>query len=752
MSAVSEPEFKAVGKLVVIGLGLIGGSVSAGLRQRHACQEAIGIVRDQANAALALERGVVDRACLSLQEVAAELGEGDVIFVAVPTLAIESVLRDIHALVSPEVTVTDGASVKGSVREAAIAAFGEVPSNLVLGHPIAGSEQSGVAAANPSLYQKHRVILTPEPSTGAAHIARVTALWQALGAEVLSMSVSEHDEVLGATSHLPHVIAYSLVDTLAHDIGNPNIFRYAAGGFRDFTRIASSDPIMWHDIMRANRGAVLHSLDKFVDNLLRLRDGIEREDGEYLLGVFTRAKAARDHFTRMLAGRTLKDSAALTPIKFRVVAGAPLQGRLRVPGDKSISHRAIMLGSLANGKTTIAGLLESEDSLATLQAFRDMGVVIDGANNDATGEERVTIYGVGLHGLKAPQKPLYLGNAGTSARLLSGILAAQTFSSTITGDASLSARPMGRIIEPLSSMGANIHSESENLPLTFAPAERFAAIDYQLPLASAQVKSCLLLAGLYADGVTRVRESQVTRDHTERMLGGFGCQVTRCDEGWLAIDGGSELQACHIDVPGDFSSAAFFIVAASITPGSDILLEHVGVNPSRTGALDILRLMGADIALLNEDTAGGEPVADIRVRYRQLQGISIPPELVSRAIDEFPALFVAAASARGVTELSGAAELRVKESDRLANMAAGLKALGVSVDTHADGLRITGSAMQGAEVDSAGDHRVAMALALTGLCCDGAVTVDHAECIASSFPGFVAQAKQLGITIEAIDC
>ncbi|WP_049721778.1 bifunctional prephenate dehydrogenase/3-phosphoshikimate 1-carboxyvinyltransferase [Gilvimarinus polysaccharolyticus] len=748
MSSISEPEFsqQPVRKLVVIGLGLIGGSVSAGLRQRHACQEAIGIVRDQVTASLALERGVVDRAYLSLNEVAAELGEGDVIFIAVPTLAVESVLHDIRAQVSAAVTVTDGASVKGSVRDAVIAAFGEVPSNIVLGHPIAGSEQSGVAAANPSLYQKHRVILTPETSTGAQHIARVTAMWQALGAEVLSMSVSEHDEVLGATSHLPHAIAYSLVDTLAHDIGNPNIFRYAAGGFRDFTRIASSDPTMWHDIMRANRGAVLHSLDKFVDNLLRLRDGIEREDGEYLLGVFTRAKAARDHFTRMLAGSTLKDSIALSASKICVKPGAALQNHLRVPGDKSISHRAIMLGSIAQGKTVIDGLLESEDSLATLQAFRDMGVVIDGPANG-----HVTIYGVGLRGLSAPQKPLYLGNAGTSARLLSGILAAQTFSTTITGDASLSARPMGRIIEPLRAMGASIHSESDNLPLTFSSAKRFSAIDYPLPLASAQVKSCLLLAGLYANGITRVRQTQITRDHTERMLGGFGCPVRSGQDGWLAVTGGTELQGCRVDVPGDFSSAAFFIVAASITPGSDILLEHVGVNPSRTGALDILKLMGANIELLNLGTAGGEPVADIRVRYSELQGITIPTELVSRSIDEFPALFIAAACAQGCTELSGAAELRVKESDRLANMAAGLTALGVNVDIRADGLHITGSPLRGAEVDSAGDHRVAMALALAGLRTDGAVIVNNAECIASSFPDFVTQAKQLGISIEVID-
>jgi 3-phosphoshikimate 1-carboxyvinyltransferase len=738
-------ESQPVRKLVVIGLGLIGGSVSAGLRQANACQEAIGIVCDRASAALALERGVVDRAYLSLAEVAAELTQGDVILVAVPTLAVESVLRDINAQVSPQVTITDAASVKGSVREAAMAVFGKVPEQFVLGHPIAGSEQSGVGAANPNLYQKHRVILTPETSTAPSHLARVKALWQALGAEVLSMPVREHDEVLAATSHLPHAIAYSLVDTLAHDIGNPNIFRYAAGGFRDFTRIASSDPVMWHDIMRANREAVLHSLDSFVDNLLRLRQGIERGDSEYLLGVFTRAKSARDHFTRMLAGSTLSDRQVSSPKAIKVTQGGPLSGRLRVPGDKSISHRAIMLGSLARGKTTVTGLLESEDSLATVQAFRDMGVVIEGPT-----QGRISIYGVGLHGLKAPHKPLYLGNAGTSARLLSGILAAQKFNVSITGDASLSARPMGRIIEPLQQMGAVIRSEADTLPLHFEPAQQFSAIDYTIPLASAQVKSCLLLAGLYARGETRLQQSHRTRDHTERLLGGFGCTVQTQGK-WLSIMGGTELHACQVDVPGDFSSAAFFMVAAAITPGSDITLEHVGVNPSRTGALEILRLMGADITLINATTAGGEPVADIRIRYRPLQGVVIPPELVPRSIDEFPALFMAAACAKGCTELSGAAELRVKESDRLASMAAGLAELGVEVAEHSDGLRITGGQLRGGQVASAQDHRVAMALMLAGLRSGDSVTVRDAECIASSFPSFTHCAKQLGISIEVID-
>lgn len=292
-----------INKFVVVGIGLIGGSLAKGLKQRGACTEVIGIARKAETCTEAVDYGVVDRAYTSLQEVAHELAAGDVIFIAVPTLSVNTVFEEIKHSISTDVTITDGASVKGSVQHAAEAIFGVVPPQLVLGHPIAGSEKSGVMAANPDLYERHRVILTPLDTTGSAHLALVTRMWQAVGAEVLSMSVEEHDEVLGATSHLPHVIAYSLVDTLAQDINNPNIFRYAAGGFRDFTRIASSDPVMWHDIMRANKSAILKSMDLFIDNLSRLRKGIEDGNSDYLLDVFSRAKEARDEFTLMLARR-----------------------------------------------------------------------------------------------------------------------------------------------------------------------------------------------------------------------------------------------------------------------------------------------------------------------------------------------------------------------------------------------------------------------------------------------------------------
>ena len=296
MSA-QQPTTAVVNKLVIIGIGLIGGSLATGLKKRGLCNQVIGIALQPSTCEEAVKRGVVDRAYTSLETVAAELGDGDVIFISVPTLAVKTVLQDIKNCVSAAVTITDGASVKGNVQVAAEQIYGAVPPQLVLGHPIAGSEKSGVTAANPDLYENHRCILTPLANTNREHLDRVTRMWQAVGAEVLTMSVEEHDEVLGATSHLPHAIAYSLVDTLAHDIDNPNIFKYAAGGFRDFTRIASSDPIMWHDIMHANKNGVLHALDLFIANLTRLRTSIEDEDSAYMLDVFKRAKLVRDEFT-----------------------------------------------------------------------------------------------------------------------------------------------------------------------------------------------------------------------------------------------------------------------------------------------------------------------------------------------------------------------------------------------------------------------------------------------------------------------
>lgn len=422
--------------------------------------------------------------------------------------------------------------------------------------------------------------------------------------------------------------------------------------------------------------------------------------------------------------------------------GGSLSGQIRVPGDKSVSHRAVMLGSLAQGKTQVDGFLQGEDSLNTLRAFRAMGVTI--SDPDAG---KVVIDGVGLHGLQEPDGPMYMGNSGTSIRLLSGLLAAQPFSTELQGDESLSKRPMGRVIDPLTQMGAKIGSNEGKPPLIISGGRKLQGIDYVLPMASAQVKSCILLAGLYAEGETRVTEPAATRDHTERMLQAMGYAVTH-ENSTISLVGGGELTASDISVPADISSAAFFMVAASIAEDADIVLQQVGMNPTRIGVIEILRLMGADLQLQNERLMAGEPVADIRVRSAQLQGIQIPESLVPLAIDEFPVLFIAAANAKGETVLTGAEELRVKESDRIQVMADGMNTLGIKAQPTADGIVIQGGSYGGGEVYSHHDHRIAMAFAIAALCAKDEIVIHGSEAVDTSFPGFVELATGAGMLLQ----
>ncbi|HEX7381400.1 MAG TPA: 3-phosphoshikimate 1-carboxyvinyltransferase [Nevskiaceae bacterium] len=431
--------------------------------------------------------------------------------------------------------------------------------------------------------------------------------------------------------------------------------------------------------------------------------------------------------------------------KLVVEPGGRLNGTLRIPGDKSISHRAVMLGAIAEGTTEIDGFLDSADCTATIGAFRRLGVEIDGPQ-----ARHVTVHGKGLHGLRASSAPLELGNSGTSMRLLAGLLAGQAFGSVLRGDASLSYRPMRRIVDPLTAMGADIRPTSTGTaPLVIAPSRGLHGIHYDMPVSSAQVKSSLLLAGLYASGETRVTDPGRSRDHTERMLRAFGVRV-QAHDATVAIVGPSRLRATRVGVPADISSAAFFIVGAAITPGSDLLLPGVGINPTRTGILTILRNMGARIETENAREEAGEPVADLRVRGLDgLHGTDIEPELVTLAIDEMPIVFVAAACADGETTIRGAAELRVKESDRISAMCSGLVTLGIDAIESADGATIRGGSLRGGSVEAAGDHRVAMAFAIAGLRSAGTVRIRGCENIRTSFPDFAATARRAGLAVRA---
>ena len=431
---------------------------------------------------------------------------------------------------------------------------------------------------------------------------------------------------------------------------------------------------------------------------------------------------------------------------FRVTPARLHDATITVPGDKSISHRALMLGSIAEGRTDVSGFLSGEDCLATAAAMRALGVTIE--QPDATS---LLIQGVGRDGLQAPDQDIDLGNSGTAMRLMAGLLAGQRFSCTLTGDESLTGRPMGRIIKPLTLMGAAIESDCDGTPpLQLSGGLGLHAIDYDLPIASAQVKSAVLLAGLYAEGRTSVTEPAVTRDHTERMLASMGADLS-VQNGTVSIVGGQDLRGCTVEVPGDLSSATFIILATLLSQDADILIENVGINPTRTGVIDILKGMGADLALENRRSLGQEPVADLRVRASQLQGGPVDPALVPLAIDEFPALFVAAAAAKGKTSFSGLEELRVKESDRISAMADGLRRLGIQVEETPDGAAVHGGRFTGGEVESYHDHRVAMSLAIAGTIADGEVLVRGVDNVDTSFPGFKDLMNSLGAHIAADD-
>lgn len=419
-----------------------------------------------------------------------------------------------------------------------------------------------------------------------------------------------------------------------------------------------------------------------------------------------------------------------------------LQGDITVPGDKSISHRSIILGAIAKGVTTVHGFLDGEDCLSTMQAFRNMGVSIEGPVS-----QRVVIHGVGKHGLEKPENVIDCGNSGTTMRLLAGLLAAQPFDTELTGDQSLLKRPMERVSRPLHQMGAAISTTKGRPPLLIRGGQSLHGITYEMPEASAQVKSSLLLAGMYAKGETRVIEPGLTRDHTERMLTAFSYPIHKSGNA-IVINAASECLGTDVIVPGDISSAAFFIVAATIVPGAELFIRNVGINPTRTGIIQILKRMGASIKITNKRLCGEELVADLYVKHAPLEGIDIPAAMVPLAIDEFPVIFVAASCAKGQTVLHGAKELRCKESDRITAMADGLKILGIDAEALDDGIRINGGVIRGGVVDSRRDHRIAMAFTIAGSVAKDPVTILHCANVATSFPTFVKTANKVKLNVQ----
>lgn len=729
------------GRVCVVGLGLIGASLLSAIKKNQLATTLIGVDTHQKSVQAAIECRLIDEGYDTIDKVRA-----DCVILAVPVKQ----MKDIFVAIAqnPHLTdsiVSDVGSTKAEITRQAYQIFGEGVSRFVPAHPIAGAENSGFFAKNAHLFCQHKVIICTHPKIDIYAMSKITTLWQQVGAKVVQMDSDRHDKVLSYTSHLPHLLAYALTHHLASHDDNLDIFRYAAGGFRDFSRIAASNSQMWHDIFLANKKAVLSSLYEYIDELNRFALAIENEHSDVLLAMLDKSCDARRHFGHML--NTKKDT-VMTNERYILKPASQLSGIIKVAPDKSISHRSIMLGSLADGVTRVSNFLEGEDALSTLQAFCDMGVKIDRQG------DTVTIYGVGIDGLVAPDRPLDMGNSGTSMRLLLGILSAQSFNSVMIGDISLSARPMERVAMPLRQMGADIQTTGKNgtAPLS-VQGKSLSAIDYTLPVASAQIKSCLLLAGIFADGKTIVREPKISRDHTERMLLAFGYDIYK-DKDVISLTGGKRLTACDITIPNDISSAAFFMVGACISRGSNITLTGVGVNPTRTGVIDILKMMGANITLINERLVGGEPVADIVVKSAKLHGIDIPPHLVPLAIDEFPEIFIAASCAKGETTLTGAKELRVKESDRIAVMADGLATLGIESTVLDDGIVIVGKGgdgyspiFGGGQIDCHHDHRIAMSFAMASLRALDTIVITGTQTVNTSFPTFAQLASEAGLSL-----
>lgn len=730
----AAPNVKVFNKVLIVGLGLIGGSICLGGRKAGLAKEIIGYDTNPQTLKEAANAKIVHQVSTDLTAAIDQITDKeDLIVIATPLSATEEVLA-VCQQKDTQATIIDVGSAKSHLKPLLIGLWEKIPPHFVSTHPIAGSEKNGLVAAKADLFDQRKLVIVPYRQTDPTRVTKVAKLWQALGSDVFYMDWQTHDTIFSYTSHLPHLLAYNLVECLGNHPLQPDLFRFAASGFRDFTRIAASDEKMWGDIFAVNKDKLTLSLSNFQKFLADMRKDIQTDEREKLLGRLKQNRSYRRAYENKEENE--QEDYICSPC-------SALKGEIIVAADKSISHRAVMFGALAKGITQVHNFLPAADTLATLECFRAMKVAIKQDGNS------LTIKGNGLDGLERPNFFLDCGNAGTAARLMSGLLSGQEFISQLQGDESLSKRPMKRVIQPLEQMGAQIYAHNqETLPLLIFGNPELHPIEYHIPVPSAQVKSAILLASLYAKGQTTIIEQAPTRDHTERMLKNFGYGI-KTSSNRLVIKGRGTLHSAEIKVPADISSAAFFMVAATIVPDSQILLKNVGINTRRIGIVNILKQMGAKIELHNQKQFGNELVADIEVSYAPLSGIDIPPEQVPLAIDELPIVMVAAACADGTTKLTNAAELRVKESDRIGAMVTGLKQLGIKIEATEDGAIIEGGNIGGGIVDSHNDHRIAMSFAVAACRAQTEVQIRRCANVVTSFPNFIDCAQKVGMAVDS---
>lgn len=727
-----QDKTKEFGNVLIVGLGMIGGSFAKSLKQQGLAT-LYGADRRDGELTLGVSAGVIDYPAKLDEQT---LSQMDIIILATPVRAMASVLSEIKPYVRSDTLITDVGSTKGSVVAAAAEVFGEVPANFIPGHPIAGAEKSGVLAANPHLFEKHMAIVTPLPYSDPEQLDRLHRLWRAVGADVVSMDVDHHDHVLAASSHLPHLLAYTLVDALANADRSQDIFRFAAGGFRDFTRIASSDPIMWRDVFLANKDATLSTLDLFTERLAEMRQAIVEADGASMYGVFTRAKSARDHFLRLLEQRTLGKPQA-KQVAIQIAPASSIQGQIALLGDKSLSHRALIMAALSEGMSELANIDLAGDVRVTLQALRDMGVVIE---EFAPGHVRV--HGVGRQGLRAPIAPINVHNSATSLYLLLPVLAGQSFAVEVVCEEALVNTPFTHLLTLLKEVGANVSSApADCLPFKLQPSTLMPLAGELPGQPSARLVSAAILLSLFSEGQSRFTSPELLDAPMRSLFASFGVSITGERELSVQTD---DLKGAQLVLPADAQQVIWVTLLAAILPGSNVQLMGVSCHGRLAALFNLLTAAG----LKAQWSEAGDDVFAARsltVSFSKLQAWQLDAQQVHLLRGFLPLLTMAAIYAEGTSVFDGIPQLPYFYEDRITTLVDGVNHIGGACEWRTGQLSIKGQNPEGGDLDSAGNDLVALAFMLLASRCRNGATVRDCQNLLEQIPNLEEIAAQLGL-------
>ncbi|MDB4837652.1 prephenate dehydrogenase/arogenate dehydrogenase family protein [Marinomonas sp.] len=729
----SGQEQKQFGNVMIIGLGMIGGSFAKSLKEKGLAT-LYGVDRREGELALGVSTGVID---FPVKLTGDSVGKMDVIILATPVRAMASVLAELKPFLSDSTLLTDVGSTKGSVVAAAHQVFGCLPANFIPSHPIAGAEKSGVLAANPNLFENHMAIVTPLADSNPLLLDRLHQLWRAVGADVVSMDVEHHDHVLASSSHLPHLLAYTLVDALANGDRSQDVFKFAAGGFRDFTRIASSDPVMWRDVFLANKDATLETLDHFTDRLADMRKAIELGDAASMFGVFTRAKSARDHFLRLLESRTGGGVKEIKPVSVSMLPASVVKGEISLLGDKFLSHKAITIAALSEGVSHLQNINLGADVKVTIQAFRDMGVVIE-----ELAKNQLRVHGVGLRGLKAPIGPINVHLSRESLYLLLPVLAGQSFSVTVVAEGELLNAPMDELLSLIRQMDNEVRSEIGGcLPVFLSPCEP-VNVSITLESGSEPLRMAALLASLYSPIRGRVKPLSGGVSHCEVLLRQFSAKIDVIDESFSISP--SALLATDVVLTGDEFTSSWLVLLANLLPGSDLVVANAGLDSVSYEFMVFLRSIAGNVSLPAEG-AFGLYEGRLEAGFTEFSAFSLTAEQSYQFRDELPLLCVAATYAKGESRIRGVNALPYHHEDRVLSVVEALAQMDIDCTYERGELLIKGGIPGGGELDCAGDEKLGLVLLALGARAQSITKVNDCQKLLEEFNELESVARQLNL-------